>query len=226
MADQKNLPIKMAANGRLSIPAKQRKALGLEKGGIVVSAVENGELRIRTMKAVLDELRERLAQSLRRPATRWINSLPTGTLKRIVKRLNTCNRKPNGVDAGHPQFVGRAHVPARRTGRSAAEAAIAARGSILSVNLAEVMGRLVRNGADRGVAADTLLALPLIVIDLDAHLAIEAGAMLAQTRPFGLSLGDRACLALAKREGLPALTADRSWMRAAPLVGIEVRLIR
>ena len=111
-------------------------------------------------------------------------------------------------------------------GRSAAEAAIAARGSILSVNLAEVMGRLVRNGADRGVAADTLLALPLIVIDLDAHLAIEAGAMLAQTRPFGLSLGDRACLALAKREGLPALTADRSWMRAAPLVGIEVRLIR
>ena len=61
MADQKNLPIKMAPNGRLSIPAKQRKALGLEKGGIVVSTVENGELRIRTMKAVLDELRERLA---------------------------------------------------------------------------------------------------------------------------------------------------------------------
>ena len=38
----------MAANGRLSIPAKQRKALGLEKGGMVVSTVENGELRIRT----------------------------------------------------------------------------------------------------------------------------------------------------------------------------------
>ena len=65
MADQKNLPIKMAANGRLSIPAKQRKALGLEKGGMVVSTVENGELRIRTMKAVLDELRERLAPCLK-----------------------------------------------------------------------------------------------------------------------------------------------------------------
>jgi ribonuclease VapC len=111
-------------------------------------------------------------------------------------------------------------------GRLAAEAAIADRGRILSVNLAEVMGRLVRDGTDPGIAADTLLALPLIVIALDAGLAIEAGAMLAQTRPFGLSLGNRACLALAKREGLPALTADQSWLRAAPLVGIEVRLIR
>ena len=111
-------------------------------------------------------------------------------------------------------------------GRLAAEAAIADRGRILSVNLAEVMGRLVRDGTDPGIAADTLLALPLIVIALDAGLAIEAGAMLAQTRPFGLSPGDRACLALAKREGLPALTADQSWLRAAPLVGIEVRLIR
>jgi ribonuclease VapC len=111
-------------------------------------------------------------------------------------------------------------------GRETAEEAIAARASILSVNLAEVMGRLVRDGADPAEAADVLLALPLIVVDLDAPLAIEAGSLIAQTRPFGLSLGGRACLALAKREGIPALTADRSWTQAAPLVGVEVRLIR
>ena len=52
--DLDSQPIRMAANGRLSIPAKQRKALGLENGGMVVSTVENGELRIRTVKAVLD----------------------------------------------------------------------------------------------------------------------------------------------------------------------------
>jgi bifunctional DNA-binding transcriptional regulator/antitoxin component of YhaV-PrlF toxin-antitoxin module len=62
---QDSQPIRMAANGRLSIPAKQRKALGLENGGMVVSTLENGELRIRTVKAVLDELRERLAPYLR-----------------------------------------------------------------------------------------------------------------------------------------------------------------
>ena len=111
-------------------------------------------------------------------------------------------------------------------GRLAAEAAIADRGRILSVNLAEVMGRLVRDGTDPGIAADTLLALPLIVIALDAGLAIEAGAMLAQTRPFGFRSGDRACLALAKRDGLPALTADRAWPQCGPWSAIEVRLIR
>ena len=63
--DNEGQPIRMAANGRLSIPVKQRKALGLEKGGVVVSTVENGELRIRTVKAVLDELRERLAPHLK-----------------------------------------------------------------------------------------------------------------------------------------------------------------
>ena len=64
MAGRENLPITMAAHGRLSIPAKQGRALGLEKGGVVVSTVENGELRIRTMQAALDELRARLALSL------------------------------------------------------------------------------------------------------------------------------------------------------------------
>jgi PIN domain nuclease of toxin-antitoxin system len=50
--------------------------------------------------------------------------------------------------------------------------------------------------------------------------------MVAQTRPLGLSLGDRACLALARRERLPALTADRIWLQAGTLIGVEVRLIR
>jgi len=111
-------------------------------------------------------------------------------------------------------------------GREAAEQAIAARGIICSVNLAEVMSRLMRDQADAAASADVLLALPVTVADLDARLAIDAGAMVAQTRPLGLSLGDRACLALARREKLPALTADRIWLQAGTLIGVEVRLIR
>jgi AbrB family looped-hinge helix DNA binding protein len=60
-----NQPIRVSANGRFSIPAKQRKALGLENGGMVVSTVENGELRIRTVKAVLKELQARIAPYLK-----------------------------------------------------------------------------------------------------------------------------------------------------------------
>jgi len=111
-------------------------------------------------------------------------------------------------------------------GREAAEQAIAAGSSISSVNLAEVMSRLTRDGTDVGASTGVLLALPITVVDLDPHLAIAAGAMVAQTKPFGLSLGDRACLALAQREGLPALTVNRTWLQAGPLLGVEVRLIR
>jgi len=111
-------------------------------------------------------------------------------------------------------------------GREATEQAIADRASISSVNLAEVMTRLMRDQADAATSADVLLALPVSVVDLDAQLAIDAGAMIVQTRPFGLSLGDRACLALAKRENLPAMTADRTWLQVGPVVGVEIRLIR
>jgi ribonuclease VapC len=50
--------------------------------------------------------------------------------------------------------------------------------------------------------------------------------MIGETREFGLSLGDRCCLALAAREKVPAITADAAWLQAAPLVGVSVELIR
>ncbi len=53
--------VRMSENGRLSIPAKQRKQLGLEDGGMVVASVEDGELRIRPVRTVLAELQERTA---------------------------------------------------------------------------------------------------------------------------------------------------------------------
>jgi AbrB family looped-hinge helix DNA binding protein len=58
---QDNQPIKVSANGRMSIPAKQRKALGIENGGMVVATVQGGELRIRTVKAVIEEIQQMLA---------------------------------------------------------------------------------------------------------------------------------------------------------------------
>jgi AbrB family looped-hinge helix DNA binding protein len=53
--------VRMSENGRISIPAKQRKELGLEEGGMVVTRVENGELRIRPVRTVLAELQEKVS---------------------------------------------------------------------------------------------------------------------------------------------------------------------
>jgi PIN domain nuclease of toxin-antitoxin system len=60
--------------------------------------------------------------------------------------------------------------------------------------------------------------------DLDAALA--SGFLRPATRRAGLSLGGRACLALAATLGLPAITADRGWQHVADAVGVQVRPIR
>jgi PIN domain nuclease of toxin-antitoxin system len=53
---------------------------------------------------------------------------------------------------------------------------------------------------------------------------VETGALIAETASKGLSLGDRACLALARVRSLPAVTADRSWSGVD--VGVQIQLIR
>ena len=95
---------------------------------------------------------------------------------------------------------------------------------ISAVNLAEAVTKLVERGGTLEQASEVLALAELDVIDFNRALAVQAGGLIAATRAKGLSLGDRACLALAARENLPAITADRVW--AALKLGVEVRLIR
>lgn len=97
---------------------------------------------------------------------------------------------------------------------------------ISAVNLAEVLTRFVDRGADPDEAGAQLLALHLAVEPVTAEQAVAMAALRPATRAAGLSLGDRACLALARTLGAPALTADRAWAAVAPDVGVDIRLIR
>jgi PIN domain nuclease of toxin-antitoxin system len=97
--------------------------------------------------------------------------------------------------------------------------------SLLSaVNLAEVTTRLLDLGFPSAKIDSHLERLRFAVIPFDEGLALGAGLLRVETRHLGLSVGDRACLALAQREGLPVLTGDRAWARLD--VGVEVVLIR
>ena len=97
--------------------------------------------------------------------------------------------------------------------------------SLLSaVNLVEVIARLLDLGFPPADIDDRLERLRFMVVPFDEDLALRAGLLRVQTRHLGLSVGDRACLALALREGLPVLTADRAWAKLD--VGVEVVLIR
>ena len=93
-----------------------------------------------------------------------------------------------------------------------------------AVNASEVVTKLVDLGADGEEARQSLLAFGLTIRPFDAAQATEAGMLRAATRAQGLSLGDRACLALALREGARVMTADRAWAKLD--LGVEVVLIR
>ena len=95
---------------------------------------------------------------------------------------------------------------------------------ISAVNLAEAISKLVERGATMSDARAAFALLPLEVADFTRPLAEMAGGLVATTRAHGLSLGDRACLALASRLALPAVTADRAW--AELNLDVEVILIR
>ncbi|HEU5440983.1 MAG TPA: type II toxin-antitoxin system VapC family toxin [Ktedonobacterales bacterium] len=98
-------------------------------------------------------------------------------------------------------------------------------GAIISaVNFSEVVAKLRDRGMPELDARAALDQLPLSIIAFDLSLAYAAGLLRPQTRAAGLSLGDRACLALAVSLGLEVLTTDRSW--AALGLGITVTLIR
>ncbi len=98
-------------------------------------------------------------------------------------------------------------------------------GSCMStVNLAEVLTRFTRDGH---AAAPVLARLRRSAIEW-VPLAEDHAAVIAElaplTLPYGLSLGDRACLALALRLGQPAMTADRQWAQLD--LDIQIELIR
>lgn len=97
---------------------------------------------------------------------------------------------------------------------------------ISAVNYAEVVSYFSRAGIPADAIKVILNPLPLTVVDADLRLAIVAGNLRAKTADLGLSLGDRFCLAQAQHEGLPAWTADKSWVEIAERVGVEVVLIR
>jgi PIN domain nuclease of toxin-antitoxin system len=95
---------------------------------------------------------------------------------------------------------------------------------ISAVNFAEAVSKLIAKGSSLELARTALGIASIDIIDFDRGLAEQTGALIATTKQSGLSLGDRACLALAARERVPALTGDRAWSKLD--LDIEVRLIR
>ena len=95
---------------------------------------------------------------------------------------------------------------------------------ISAVNWSEVMQQLVKRGESIAGCRSDLEALGLSIMALDAEAAEQTALLWPKGRTFGLSLGDRACIALGAALEVPILTADRVWATAFP--DFSIQLIR
>lgn len=103
---------------------------------------------------------------------------------------------------------------------------VIANARLSSVNYAEVVSHFIHANMPAEQVDAMLRPLPMTIVAADQALATIAGHLHTMTAEAGLSLGDRFCLALARRDGLPALTADKQWRTIADAVGVTVSVIR
>jgi ribonuclease VapC len=96
-------------------------------------------------------------------------------------------------------------------------------GALMScVNLSEVLQKAEQHGVDTEGLEYDLEALGIELRDFDVGTARPAAELWSDRNE--LSLGDRACLALAKLSDATAITADGRWTTAG--LGVDVRMIR
>jgi ribonuclease VapC len=94
---------------------------------------------------------------------------------------------------------------------------------ISTVNFAEIVSKLCERGMPADQARTAVETIGIDVVAFDIEQALVTGDLRNRTRSAGLSLGDRACLALASQRKLPAITADTAW---TSLSGFEIIIIR
>jgi ribonuclease VapC len=95
-----------------------------------------------------------------------------------------------------------------------------------AANHTEVLTKLLDKGLSPEDAATVMTSVELRIVAFDAAQSADAAWLRTATRKVGLSLGDRACLALARAQGAAVLTADKPWLQIALAVDVKVQCIR
>lgn len=95
---------------------------------------------------------------------------------------------------------------------------------VSTVNLSEVASTLHQIDIPEKEIREILDNLISTLVVFDGSHAYETAQLRPKTRNLGLSLGDRACLALGKLHNLTVLTADKIWSKLD--LGVKVIQVR
>ena len=95
---------------------------------------------------------------------------------------------------------------------------------ISAVNLAETCSKMIEYGKELEAVTFQIERLQIPVVPFDGEQAKNVASLWKRTRDVGMSLGDRACLALALKTSLPAFTTEREWSKCS--LGVKVVKVR
>ena len=97
---------------------------------------------------------------------------------------------------------------------------------INTINLSEVAAVLARDGLTQEDIRTSLVELKLDIAPLDTSVALKAGSFVTDTKQYGLSLGDRACLMFAENLKLPVYTTDKQWAQVQQFLSVPIKFVR
>jgi PIN domain nuclease of toxin-antitoxin system len=96
--------------------------------------------------------------------------------------------------------------------------------AISAVNYSEVLKKIIERNTPVQPVLDFMGGWPIEIVAFDETLAAVSAGLYLQTKEHGLSLADRACLALGIQRNCKVLTSERRM--ALPSLSIKVKLIR
>lgn len=114
----------------------------------------------------------------------------------------------------------------REPGSERVAEALVSGATMSTVNLAEVTAKLAEIGMPEGEIREAIEPLGVDFVDFDVADAFASGLLRPASRAAGLSLGDRACVALGMRMAAPVLTADRRWSSLDLGADVEIEMLR
>ena len=205
---------KIGEGRRVAVPAELCQRYGIDPGDPVVPEPAESGIVLRPLDAVIREVQTFFADIT--PASGLLSD------ELIRERHMEAGRESRDSEAVLDASALIAFL--RNEPGADRVAAVLTQSCISAVNLAETISKLVEYGKPLDDVAYQIERLRIPVVPFDAEQAKTVASLWKPTRSAGLSLGDRACLSLALKTSLPALTTEREWGKCG--LAVEVVKIR